>query len=71
MTYYQDEEITKEIIASAIEVHKAQVITYLRVLNKQVGLLINFNVPILKQGIRRIVLKAEENHEEILWAKPS
>ncbi len=33
----------------------AQVLTYLRLLDKQVGLLINFNVPVLKDGIKRIV----------------
>jgi GxxExxY protein len=33
----------------------AQVLTYLRLLNKHVGLLINFNVPVLKDGLKRIV----------------
>jgi GxxExxY protein len=36
-------------------VHAAQVLTYLRITGKQVGLLINFNVPLLKNGIRRFV----------------
>ena len=48
-----------------LPVHEAQVITYLRLLGKQVGLLINFNVPILKKGIRRCVLNAcDEKIEE-------
>ena len=34
----------------------AQVISYLRVTGARIGLLINFNVPILAQGIRRVVL---------------
>jgi GxxExxY protein len=34
----------------------AQIISYLRASKSRVGLLVNFNVPVLKQGIRRIVL---------------
>jgi len=37
-------------------IHKAQVISYLKALNLPLGLLINFNVPLLKSGIKRIVL---------------
>ena len=37
-------------------VHKAQLLTYLRLTGCKVGLLINFNVPILKQGLKRMVL---------------
>ena len=36
-------------------IHIAQLLTYLRLMDKQVGLLINFNVPILREGIRRVV----------------
>ncbi len=41
-------------------IHDAQLLTYLRLGCWQVGLLINFNVPILKQGIRRKVLGFQE-----------
>ena len=37
-------------------VHVAQVVSYLRLTGARVGLLVNFNVSMLKQGIRRIVL---------------
>lgn len=37
-------------------IHMAQVISYLKATGHKLGLLINFNVPILKQGIRRVVL---------------
>jgi GxxExxY protein len=38
-----------------LPVHAMQVLTYLRLSRLQVGLLINFGAPILKQGLRRIV----------------
>ncbi len=37
-------------------VHRAQVLNYLHLTGTRAGLLINFNVPVLKDGIRRIVL---------------
>ena len=39
-----------------IPVHEAQLLTYLRLLDKAVGFVINFNVPVLRQGIVRKVL---------------
>lgn len=36
-------------------VHKKQLLTYLRLANKPLGLLINFNEPLLKDGITRII----------------
>ncbi len=36
-------------------IHEAQLMTYLRLTGAKVGLLINFNVPILKEGIKRLV----------------
>ena len=35
-------------------IHEAQLLTYLKLTGIKVGLLINFNVPVLKNGIRRI-----------------
>jgi GxxExxY protein len=37
------------------EIHKAQVISYLKATGLRLGLLINFNVPVLKSGIQRVV----------------
>jgi GxxExxY protein len=37
-------------------IHEAQLLTYLRLTELKVGLLINFNVPVLKDGIKRMVL---------------
>lgn len=38
------------------DVHLAQVLTYLKVGNFKLGLLMNFNVKMLKHGIRRVIL---------------
>jgi GxxExxY protein len=37
-------------------IHEAQILTYLKLAKLKTGLLINFNVPRLKQGIKRFVL---------------
>ena len=51
-------EVVVEIksVESILPVHEAQLMTYLKLLNKKVGLLLNFNVPVLKDGVRRRVL---------------
>ena len=36
-------------------IHEAQLLTYLKLSNLKLGILINFNVPILRDGIKRIV----------------
>ena len=36
-------------------IHEAQLLTYLKLSGLKLGILINFNVPILKEGIKRIV----------------
>lgn len=37
-------------------VYEAQVLTYMKLTNKRLGFLINFNVPLIKDGIKRIIL---------------
>jgi GxxExxY protein len=37
------------------DLHLAQVLTYLKLTNCKLGLLLNFNITILKNGIRRVV----------------
>ena len=43
-------------VEKLIPVHDAQLLTYLRLTRTRVGLLINFNVPALKDGIKRMIL---------------
>ena len=42
-------------VEALADIHKAQTLTYLRLTNIKLGLLINFNVVILKEGLKRIV----------------
>lgn len=42
-------------VENLIPVHDAQLLSYLKLYNKKVGLLMNFHVPILKKGLKRIV----------------
>ena len=52
-----DQQLIVELKAcdGLLPIHEAQLLTYLRLAGFKLGLLINFNVPILKDGIKRIV----------------
>lgn len=52
-----EQEIIIEIKAVEVllPVHEAQIISYLKLTDKRLGFLINFNVPIIKSGFRRFV----------------
>ncbi|MGA9811192.1 MAG: GxxExxY protein [Terriglobales bacterium] len=53
----RDEVILElKAVEKLLPIHEAQLLTYLRLTGKRVGLLINFNVPLLMQGIIRRVL---------------
>jgi len=47
-------------IAEITALHKKQLLTYLRLADKRLGLLINFNVALIKDGITRIVNGLQE-----------
>ena len=53
-----DRRVVVEIksVEALTEVHVAQVLTYLKFSGCKLGLLINFNVTLIKNGIRRVVL---------------
>ena len=52
-----EEEIIVEVksVDTLAPIHDAQLLSYLKLSNKWLGLLINFNVPVIKAGIRRMV----------------
>ena len=58
MDFYMPEKLVVELKAAEklLPIHEAQLITYLRLSKTHVGLLINFNVPLLKDGIKRLVV---------------
>ena len=43
-------------VENILPVHKAQLITYMKLAGCRLGLLINFNVPIIKEGIKRVAI---------------
>ncbi len=44
-----------KVVAALLEMHRQQLKTYMKLARIPVGLLINFNVPVLRHGIRRIL----------------
>jgi len=57
-----EEQLILELksVEALAPVHLAQLLTYLRLSKLQRGLLINFNVPRLMDGVRRVVLERRE-----------
>ena len=47
-------------VEKLLDIHRAQVLTYLRLGGYKLGLLINFNVPYLKDGVQRVVHGLDE-----------
>lgn len=43
-------------IETLLSIHQAQLMTYLKLSNCRLGFLVNFNVRLFKDGVRRIVL---------------
>jgi len=58
MDFVVEDKVVIEVkaVEHILPVHEAQLLTYLRLTGCKVGLLINFNVAILKDGITRRVL---------------
>jgi len=58
-----DEKVVLELksVEEIHPVHKKQLLTYLRLMDKRLGLLINFNETLIKDGIHRVVNGLSEN----------
>jgi GxxExxY protein len=62
-----EDEIVIEIkaVEKLLPIHEAQLLSYLRLANKRVGLLMNFHVSVLRNGLKRIVNEFPDSE----WAK--
>ena len=47
--------VEAKAVETILPIHEAQLLTYLKLSGLQLGLLINFNVTLIKNGIRRLV----------------
>ena len=58
LDYLVDGELIVELkaVELLLPLHKMQVLSYLKATGLQLGLLINFNVPVLMRGVQRIVM---------------
>jgi GxxExxY protein len=43
-------------VEKILPIHEAQTLTYLKITNKKTGLILNFNAPLMKDGIKRMSL---------------
>jgi len=57
-----NDEVVVELktVENLLPIHEAQTLTYMKLGGWHVGLLLNFNVSILKNGIKRLVYKLKE-----------
>jgi GxxExxY protein len=53
-----DQKVVLELkaVERLLPIHEAQLLTYLKLGRYRLGLLINFNVPVLKDGVKRLIL---------------
>jgi GxxExxY protein len=57
MDYLIENELVLELkaVSEVLPIHEAQLLTYLKLSDRPLGLLVNFHVPLLKDGISRVV----------------
>jgi GxxExxY protein len=60
--FFMDIVVTDQLVLELktvekiLPIHQAQLLTYMKLSCKRLGLLLNFNVPLLKDGIKRLIL---------------
>lgn len=48
--------VENKVVETILPIHKAQLLSYMKLLNAPIGLLINYREPMLKNGITRLIL---------------
>ena len=58
LDFVVDEVLVVELkaVELLLAVHTAQLISYLKATHTRIGLLLNFNVPLMKEGVKRVIL---------------
>jgi GxxExxY protein len=54
---YAQVVVENKSVQALLPAHEAQLLTYLKLSNHKLGLLINWNVPLIRDGIKRLVNK--------------
>lgn len=49
--------VENKSVQNLLPIHEAQLLTYLKLYDRRLGFLVNWNVPLIKDGIRRLVNK--------------
>src|SRR5260370_8737168 len=72
LDFVLEDEIIVEIkaIEKLLPIHEAQLLSYLRLAKKRVGLLMNFHVPVLNSGLKRIVNEVPTAHRPKTQSTP-
>jgi hypothetical protein len=53
--------VENKVVESVLPVHEAQLLTYMKLSGCKLGFLLNWNVPLMKHGIKRFVLNLSGN----------
>lgn len=54
--------VENKVVESLLAVHEAQLLTYLKLSGCKLGFLLNWNVPLMKHGIKRFILNSSGNN---------
>jgi len=57
-------------VEKVLPIHEAQLLTYLKLSGLQIGLLMNFHVPVLRDGLKRVVLNYDPSAPPRLGGSP-